>query len=309
MNRKYFYYLDAVAEERNFSKAAKKLNISQPSLSQAVQKMEEEYGCRIFDRSTTPLKVTTAGRVILNTGRQVCDIMTQMEKEIADLNEQENRTLTVGASPFRSNYIMPNVIKAFGKKYPGIQVILEELIAGELQDVAKEGTLDLAITTLPVDEQIFEYQEMMPEEIVLAIPKRHPINKQLIEEEKLEYDEQRLFPIVSLDNLSGLKYIFLGEHQSISRYFHNLCETAGFTPQKTVVCRNIETAHSMVEAGVGATVVPYSLLKYADYNRNKVCYYSIKQSEFQREMVVIYRKGQYLSDAAREMLRLLTHYN
>ena len=309
MNDKHFTYLSAIAEERNFSRAARKLNISQPSLSQTVQKIEDELGCLIFDRSASPMKVTEAGEVVIQSGVKICDTLTQMKKALIDLDEEESGTLVIGASPFRSDCIMPGVIKVFRKKFPDVQIILQEEIASELQETAKEGTLDLAITTLPIDEHIFEYQEMMPEEIVLAIPKENPINKYLKESSKLLKDVNRIFPVIDLTDLKDLDYIVLGENQSIYKFFSDLCEEAGFMPKKSVTCRNIGTAYSMVEAGVGATVVPYSLIKYAGFNRRKVCYYSIKQAEYRREMVVIYRKGQYLSDAAKEMLKILTQYN
>ena len=309
MNLKHFSYITAISKEESISKAAQKLKVSQPSLSQTVKKIEEELGCMIFDRSASPMKITKAGSAVVKASDMMTRIYSEMQKEVADINKTGNQTLIVGASPFRSNYIMPGVIKEFNKKYPHVQIRIEEKIKNEMQRVSKEGAVDLAITTLPVDTKVFEYKKMMPEEIVLAIPQAYKINDYLTENCEAVNESNRLFPVIDLAWVKDLDYIMLGEDQSIFKMFNDLCLEAGFEPKKPVVCRNIGTAYSMMEAGVGATVVPYSLIKYADFNKDKVCYYSIKQANYRREMVVIYRRGQYLSDAAKEMLKILTHFD
>ena len=126
MNLNQLKYIVAIADELNISKAAQKLYVSQPSLSQCVQNIERELGTKIFDRSTTPLKITYAGDVYINWARKILNSTEEINRQIADISGLKNIKLSIGISPYRSTCILPPVIKQFKKLYPDCYIVVEE---------------------------------------------------------------------------------------------------------------------------------------------------------------------------------------
>lgn len=304
MNNKYYEYLVVTAEEKNISKAAKRLEISQPLLSQAIQKIENEMDCMIFDRSTSPMKLTEAGRVVVDKSRCIVINQREMRTKLAEMKNSQAGTLTVGASPFRSTYMMPAVIREFKKHYPNVKVILKEEKVSVLWEMAAEGELDMAISTVPVDEKIFDLRKMQSEEIVLAVPEEMKINEYLVRENLLYKEERKRFPSVDMKDIKSIDFITLGRGQYMGDFFEEMCRKADIEPDEVIICKNIASAYAMVRAGIGATIIPSSMIQYEKMD-GRVKFYSIRQAKSKREIAVIYRKGQYMTRYAEEMVKLL----
>ncbi len=124
MTSQQLEYIIALADEKSFSKASHKLYISQPALSQFVKNLESELNVQLFDRSTTPIKLTYAGELYVKSARKIQSIMTELNNELADLTILNIGELSIGTIPFRAASMLPKSIVAFRKKYPGITLIL-----------------------------------------------------------------------------------------------------------------------------------------------------------------------------------------
>ena len=170
MNTKQFQYVLTLVREGSFSKAAEALNISQPSLSQYIKKIEREVGLELFDRTNGEVKITDAGRIYIEAGQRILAIEHQMENAFTDLAEHKSGSLIIGVAPYRAAGMMPTIAAAFKKLYPGVHLVVREGTTAELIEGMEHGTYDLALSLLPVDDQLFFCEKVMEEELVLAVP-------------------------------------------------------------------------------------------------------------------------------------------
>lgn len=301
MNSRQMEYVLAVAEECSFSKAAKRLVIAQPSLSQYIQNVEKELGTALFDRATTPLQLTQAGEVYVKTAREILDLETQMHQQLEDLENLRTGRLRVGISPYLSAYLMPAVFARFYQQFPGVDVTLTEDITVELEKKLLAGDIELALTTFPqADNPKLHYISLLREDILLAVPETFCENV----EEPYEVRGGN-WPTTRLENFKNTPFVTLKSDQLLYKMMMDLCKKAGFTPKVRLECRSLEAAHAMAAAGIGATLLPYTMAHLVEARGQKVKnlrYYRLQHLFPEREMVAIYRKERYLTKA---MLRLI----
>lgn len=305
MNMKQFNYVTILAQEKSFSRTAEKLNISQPSLSQYIRKIEKELGEELFVRNGSSVKLTDAGRIYIDIGQKILDLEKEMYSRLSDLRENKTGRIVIGAAPFRSVCIMPKVIKEFHKTYPGISVVLYEKVSDELKLCAEQGEYDLCVSTLPIKESLFDYEHMLDEEIVVAVPKEHPSN--VVFKASSEKMADRVCPVIDIKLLKNEGFITLGENQRVQKIFNETCGKYGVEIEKCVECVSLESAHSMVNAGIGMTAIPYSFVKYGN-DTGDADYYSVKQIESYSDTVVFWEKKTHLSKPMKEMIRILKYY-
>ena len=136
MNFKQFKYVLTLADEHSFSSAADVLNITQPSLSQYIKKIEREIGAVLFDRTNGDVRLTDAGRAYIEVGRKMLDLEHQLEKQLSDIAAYKSGTISIGISAHRSVALMPSVVKEFKKLYPGITLQIVEKKRHELIESA-----------------------------------------------------------------------------------------------------------------------------------------------------------------------------
>lgn len=298
MDFRELQYILKIAEEKSFSKAAQKLFIAQPSLSQYVQKLEQQLGVKLFDRATIPLQLTYAGELYIETAKNILDLKDQLTKQMEDIANLKKGRLVIGLSPLRSTYIMPKVLPTFYKNFPGIEVILVEDNSSALEKMAMKGTIDIALMTLPIEESLFDYETIFTEEILIAIPPEHPLKEKIID------DKQGSRPKIKLSELCNESFILLKQDQKLHHVATNLCKKAGFKPRIILESESIEAANALVSAGMGVTFIPdnFNMLRLASPNP---IYLSIEGMPFTRELVLAYRKGRYLSKASQEFICIM----
>ena len=302
MNLKQYKYVLTLADKGSFSKAAEELGVSQPSLSQYIKRIETENKITLFDRLNGEVRLTDAGRVYLEAAKKILDIEHQMQSEFSDIAAFQSGTITVGIAPTRCQYLMPEIVKRFSEVYPGIHLVVEERFLGNLLEDAERGQFDLCVATLPVNESVFEYDLMMHEEIVLAVPRGSTLSEKL--EKRATKRDDRLYPAIDVCLLENADYVAISDTQPTQALMNAFCSRHNFSVKPAVKCMSIETQFSMVKAGVGVALIPSSLSKYS--MTNSVDYYSLEQETPKRDMAVIYRKGQYLSKAMQELKEIMT---
>ncbi len=293
MNERQFRYVVALAEKGSFSRAAEVLNVSQPSLSQYIKRIENEVGMRLFERTGGNVRLTDAGCLYIETGRKILDAERQMQLRFSDLASEKIGSVVVGIAPTRCQYLMPEIVKRFGRAYPGMHLVIKERYIGELLEDAERGEFDLCVATLPINTDKFDYDLMMREEVILAVPKKMAINGKLNRVAKSA--EGKLFPAVDIVEIAGADYVSLTETQPTQIQLNSLCIRNGIQVRTAVECMSIETQYNMVKAGVGLALIPSSLSRYS--SSENVAYYSLLQDLPLREMAVIYQKDRYLSKA------------
>jgi DNA-binding transcriptional LysR family regulator len=289
-----------VAEERSFSKAAQKLYIAQPSLSQFIQKLEQQLGIELFDRSSTPLKLTYAGELYVETAKRILDLNDQLSQQMEDAANSKRGRLTIGLSPFRSAYVLPKVLPLFQERFPGIEIALIEGTSTELEELTLKGATDICIMALPIEDKLFSYEPILTEEILIVLPPNHFLHNKF----NIDFNNKNHRPSLNLKLLSEEPFIMLKQNQKLRQIAANLCKQAGFKPKVVLESKSIETVHALAIAGIGITLIP-DTLTWSLHKQTYQMYYSIEELHARRTLVAAYRKGRYLSIAAREFIEIM----
>ncbi|WP_049962672.1 LysR family transcriptional regulator [Ruminococcus sp. HUN007] len=170
-------YVLAVAEERSFSKAAKKLFVTQPSLSKFIINLETTMGVTLFDRSSSPITVTDAGKIFIETANRMKELEDEMTLKINELAGLKNGNLRIGTSPFYAANMLLKTVKQFHRKYPDIRITIQEDTYRNLEDSVLRGDIDLMIGTSSADEELFNIEVLCMEKLYLAVPMNRAVNK------------------------------------------------------------------------------------------------------------------------------------
>ena len=150
MSGNVYRYLDTLITAGSFSKAARVLQISQPSISQFVHRLETEVGTQLVDRSAKPLRLTYAGECFMKTEREIEQLRSMRSRLIADIGEGVRGHVTIGSSHYRSTFFLAEVLPIFRREYPGVTVSLAEGTTKELEDFAFDGVTDLSLVIAPL---------------------------------------------------------------------------------------------------------------------------------------------------------------
>ena len=303
MNMKQLRYVLVLAREGSFSRAADALNISQPSLSQYIKKIEKDLGVTLFDRTGGDVRITDAGQVYIDAGRDILDLEKQMERKFEDLSSFRSGSIVVGVSPYRCVHLMPEIVRRFGERYPGMRIIIEERAGIHLLNDAEHGDFDLCIATLPVDEKIFVHYPVMREEVLLAVNTGTDLYTRLLH--SAGKAKKGRYPVADIKSLANEPVVTLSSHQPTQKLLEDLCSEAGIRIVNAAECRTVETQFSMVCAGIGAALIPSGISAFSD--REKIAYFSLKQPVACREMVVIHRKDRYISRPVADLIDIITH--
>lgn len=283
MEFRLLHYVIQIAAERNFSRAAEKLHIAQPSLSQQLSKLEKELGVLLFKRTTNSVELTHAGTVFVEKAQRIVDMTEQLRREMEDIADLRKGRVVVGTLPITGSHILPHVLPAFREAYPDIEIALVEEASATLEQLTASGGTDVSLLTLPLVEPTLAYDPILEEEICLAVPRDHPLAANGAAEADVRALADEAF--VMLKKGQGFRAIAVG-----------LCRQAGFDPRVAVESTNIETVQSLVAAGMGIAFVPQMITR-REHDGLQPVYLSLKGRPT-RTLVIAYRKGRYLSNAA-----------
>lgn len=302
MEIRHFHYIRTIYETGSISRAAEKLYISQPSLSQLLKSVEKKVGAPLFDRGSQPLRPTTIGQKYLETAQRIMELDTEFHRYVEDELGCAQGNLVVGSSPFRSTYFLASFLPEFQEKYPGIRLQLAEHTSKRLEEAVLSGDADLIIATQPVDANAFSFAELYSEEMVLVLPAGHELSKKY----RLPQDCRGTLPLLPINLLKDTPFIQMHSEQKLHQQLLSLCEEAGFTPKIDLQTRSIETALTLAAAGLGATLLPMTLLR-AFQPKTRPCYAALPTRP-RRHALVAWRKKSYLSHAARAFIDSLVNY-
>ncbi|WP_218279930.1 LysR family transcriptional regulator [Verrucomicrobium spinosum] len=239
-------YMVAVARTGNFSRAAQTCHVSQPSLSQQIQKLEDELGERLFDRLRRHAKLTQAGERFLPRAVRILEEMDAATREARAANDLDQGRITVGVLPTIAPYLLPKLIAAFSAKYPGVQVVVHEDTTARLRELTAACEVDIAIASLPLQDERFEVRELFDEELLLALPNNHRL-----------VDQKKIIP----EDLLEEKFILMKEGHCLGDQVLHFCHRQDFHPQVSCRSAQMETVQSLVQSGMGITLVPRMALQ------------------------------------------------
>ncbi|MDF2961263.1 MAG: hypothetical protein K0S39_2998 [Paenibacillus sp.] len=285
MELRQLQYALQIAIEKNFSRAAEKLHIAQPSLSQQLSKLEKEIGVLLFQRTTNSVEVTHAGQLFVEKAQAILDMVEQLKREMEDISQMRKGKLVVGSLPITGAHVLPLVLPVFQASYPEIEIMLMEETSANLEHMTANGQIDISLLSLPLQDESLTYVPLIEEEIVLAVPPQH----------RLALSGENPLQPVELCDLRDEPFIALKKGQGFRQITIQLCENAGFIPSIVFESSNIETVQSLVAAGMGIAFVPH-MVSRGGWSQLAPRYLSLSHHPT-RTLVIAYRKGRYLSKA------------
>ncbi|HSI61702.1 MAG TPA: LysR substrate-binding domain-containing protein [Candidatus Saccharimonadia bacterium] len=282
-------YLTAVARTGNFSRAAEQCHVSQPSLSQQIQKLEEELGCRLFTRLKREAVPTEAGKALLLRAVRVLEEVDAAQRDADNAAVGQIRgTVNVGVLPTIAPHLLPAVMKRMRAELPAVQVVIHETTTTNLLAQAGACELDFAIMSLPIADERFVVETLFTEELLLAVPKDHELTKR--RQVRLEDVEQEPF-------------ILLQEGHCLGDQALRFCDKHRCHPPVIFRTAQLETIQALVAAGVGVSLIPSMACQSG--RATDPTYLSLVGHRPERAIAVIWRKEQHLSRAAAALMDVL----
>jgi LysR family transcriptional regulator, hydrogen peroxide-inducible genes activator len=246
-------YVVALDTYRHFGKAADKSFVTQPTLSAQIQKIEHELGVTIFDRSKTPVEPTGIGKIIIEQARIILKESQKIPELIKIHQGAVEGEFRLGVIPTIAPSLLPLFLRPFAKKYPKVELIIEELQTGQIIDRLKKDTLDAGILATPLDEQGIQEKPLYYEPFVAYFPPNH----KLLTKKK-----------VAPDDLTPSDVLLLSEGHCFRNQLIKLCalNTDSEPKQVRFESGNFDTLKKLVEQGFGLTLMP--LLKTSDFPKH-----------------------------------------
>ena len=243
---RHLRYFVAVAEELHFGRAARRLGITQPPLSLQIQRLEANLGVTLFERTNRRVQLTAAGRTLLEEGRHLIADFTSVADAARRAARGETGCLTVAFAASVMHMALPRIIQSFRGQFPGVRLELRELATSAQIIGLRAGELDIGfLRHTPRDPELVT-ETMMTENLVLAISKQHQLaSRKHLRLIDVAHEDFVLFP---RDLAPGL-------------YAHVLavCAEVGVHPRVVQTSRELYTTISLVEAGLGVTIIPESV--------------------------------------------------
>lgn len=295
MELRQLRYMLMVAEEKSFSRAAEKLYIAQPHLSQYIQKLEKQIGIQLFDRQAMPIKLTYAGEQFAQMARKILLLDSNLLQQMKDFSEEKNGRLALGISPVRSAYILPILLPAFRAIYPQVDLSLHEGTSANLEKWMKQGVTDLTILSLPINSDDFSYEILMEEDFLIVSPPAHSLASHLGDNNEPAH--------LALSKLENEPFILLQKGQALRRIADSLFLQAGYQPRIALETRSYQTAHNLASVGMGFTFSTRSISQL-NCNADRPVRLFTAIPSFTRTLAVVYQKGKYLTKYERDFIRI-----
>ncbi|MBF2026877.1 MAG: LysR family transcriptional regulator [Oscillatoriales cyanobacterium C42_A2020_001] len=288
MELRHLHYFIAVAEELNFSRAAERLHMAQPPLSQQIRQLETELGFQLFHRTKRQVQLTEAGQTFLVEVQQVLQQLDHAVHVGRQASRGEVGQLAIGFVSSTAYNVLPPILQAFRRQVPNVTLELQELTTREQLQALVEGKLDVGFARPPVEQPELATATIFREPLMVALPDSHPLQKR---------DQ------VSVRSLANEPFILFPRVVAPGLYdpIISLCLQVGFSPQVVQEAIQMQTIVSLVAAEMGVAIVPLSL---QNLQRQGVIYKPLQDSTPMVEVLMIWRK--YPSPTVQRFLDITT---
>ena len=282
-------YFVAVAQTGNFSRAAERCFVSQPSLSQQIQKLERQLKRPLFHRLGRKAVLTDGGRMLLDRAMQILAGVEDAERRLRGGDNAQGGRLAVGAIPTIAPYVLPGTLQRFATKSPGAELIIREDVTAHLIAAVAEGELDLAVVALPIEDSRLHAEPLCSEPLLLAMPHHHALAKRRKK--------------VAVQDLAGERFILMGDMHCLGETVLNFCRSRDCQP--FIACRSaqISTIQQLIGLGQGISLLP-DMARRAD-TTGSISYRRLEAPEPVRKLAVVWHRHHFHSLLAHKFLEEL----
>jgi LysR family hydrogen peroxide-inducible transcriptional activator len=240
-------YFVAVADEGSFSRAAAKVRVAQPSLSQQIRKLEAEVGQPLFDRLPRSVVLTEAGRCLIDYARQILASIGDARRCVDELKGEVSGALAVGAIPTIAPYVLPELVVTFQKHYPQVTLEIVEDVTDGITRRIEAGELDVALASTCQPNPSLRRESLATEPLLALVPEEHPLAKR---------------HLVEFDDLKSQRFLLLHEMHCLSQQVNHLLESRRLRPEIALAGSQLSTIANMVAASIGISIVPQMMVKH-----------------------------------------------
>ena len=269
-------YTIAVAEEGNFTQAAEKCFVTQPTLSMQVQKLEDELGIKLFNRNTKPITLTTIGEKIIDQAKMILKEANRMKDIVSTEKGFVGGNFRLGIIPTVMPTLLPMFLNTFIKKFPKVNLKIEELNTAAIIEELKNGKLDAGIAATPLDDVKIIEKPLYYEPFVGYIPEPHPLSK---------------LKTLALSDLEKMDVLVLEDGHCFRDHVVKICQTPNFSHTFNLKSGSFETLIHLANDGLGMTLLPYLQTRNLT-PQNAKNLRSFESPEPAREISLIYSKSQ-----------------
>jgi DNA-binding transcriptional LysR family regulator len=248
MELRHLMYFIAVAEELHFGRAARRLNISQPPLSQQIRQLEEEMGVRLFNRTRRRVEITPAGLVFLDEARRIRAMSEDAVRRAVRADKGEIGRLAMGYIGSANYSVLPPVVREFRRRFPNIDLSLTEMNTSHQLEALLDGRIQVGFLRLSqgIEKEGLTVEPVFREPLSVALPRNHPLKREAS---------------IPLRLLAKDSFIMIPRQRGPG-FFDNLivlCQKEGFSPSVVLEASQFHTVIGLVAAGIGIAVVPASM--------------------------------------------------
>lgn len=283
MDIRQLRYFVTVYEEMSFTKAAKRLFVSQPTLSKAIKNMESELGEPLFDRESSALCLTDVGEALLLKAKTILNEFDSISNAALDLKNLHAGKLVVAIPPLISSLYFAEIISDYKRRYPGVTLLVREVSAPSIFSHVNSGTLDLGVTIQPVSSEEFTVKGLFHGETVAIMRRDH----HLARKEYIQFSDLRNEPL----NLFSEGFLLYSQTTK-------QCRDHGFDPIINTTSTQTDFLTYAARAGNGITILPLQALHQIP---SDMCWRSFRP-KYPWDIVFIWKKDRSLSHAARSFV-------
>ena len=240
-------YFVAVADEGSFSRAAAKVRVAQPSLSQQIRKLEAELGQPLFDRLPRSVVLTEAGRCLIDYARQILASIGDARRCVDELEGEVAGRVAVGAIPTIAPYVLPELVVTFQEHYPQVTLEIVEDVTDGITRRIEIGELDVALASTCHSSPTLRREPLGSEPLLTLVPEKHPLAKK---------------DFVDFDDLKSQRFLLLHEMHCLSQQVNHLLESRRLRPEIALAGSQLSTIANMVAASIGISIVPQMMVKH-----------------------------------------------
>lgn len=298
MNTKHAQYMLTVLQEGSITSAAKKLYVSQPSLSQMIKLVETNLGTPIFNRSTDPITLTYAGQKYIEAAKQILTINSNLAKEINEITHEDHGKIRLGIPVQRAMQVLPYILPRFKEKYPHVELEIFEHGSATIESMVREGSVDLAcLTTYPKYEEL-QYTLIEDEDIVLLTNHHSSIAK-------------RIPPGTPIDITEARDECFISSKpgHSVRAIQDRLFVSHDIQPKILLETISIEVGKRTVLACDAVMLCPLNYIYMSPELLPGCAVYPIKDLVNNRSFYVCHRKDLYLTKYMNDFIKILSDEN
>jgi LysR family hydrogen peroxide-inducible transcriptional activator len=284
-------YFVAVADLKNFTRAAEKCLVAQPSLSQQIINLEKELGRSLFERLGRKVRLTDAGRSLYEQSVPILASVEEAKRRVSETADPGRGKVSVGAIPTVAPYLLPPLLRQFARKFPCSEVAVHEDLTEHTVKGCLEGELDVGVAALPLASDLLHVEPLFREELLLALPPGHRLTK-----------KRR----ITLEDVGGEPFILLDEIHCLGEHIVRFCTQNDCHP--LVQCRSAQllTVQELVALGQGVSLIPAMA---CDVDRGKRCRYrSLAGNKPARTLAMIWHKLRYRSPLVLQFIETVRGY-